>query len=177
MRACVSSLVMAILVVVAPVRAEVVEQSDGHFAVSNTVTVSVESGRAFRAITAEVGQWWDPVHTFFGSAEALLFEPRVGGCFCERLQDGRGVEHLRVVYTEPGRMIRLTGAIGPLQGLAITGVATWTLSETPSGTTIEMCYSVAGHRTGGLGELAAPVDAVLAEQLARLKAYLDSVPR
>ena len=74
MRACVSSLVMAILVVVAPVRAEVVEQSDGHFAVSNTVTVSVESGRAFRAITAEVGQWWDPVHTFFGSAEALLFD-------------------------------------------------------------------------------------------------------
>jgi len=158
-------------------RAEVVEQSETHFVVRNQVTIDAPAPRVFRAMTADIGRWWDPAHTYFGSAEALSFEPRVGGCFCERTADGRGVEHLRVVYADPGRQIRLTGALGPLQELAVTGVATWTLSQTSSGTTVELVYKVAGHRSGGLGAVAGAVDGVLADQLARLKAYVDSAER
>jgi len=155
------------------VGADVLERSESHFVVRNAVTIAAPTARVFRALTAEVSQWWDPAHTFFGSADGLIFEPRVGGCFCERMQDGRGVEHMRVVYAEPGRMLRLTGALGPLQPMTVTGVATWTLADDASGTTLEMTYSVAGYMTGGVGTVADAVDGVLAAQLRRLKAYVE----
>ncbi len=58
----------------------------------------------------------------FGSAANLSLEARAGGCWCERLADGGSVEHLRVLLVSPGRMLRMRGALGPFQGLAVDGV-------------------------------------------------------
>jgi uncharacterized protein YndB with AHSA1/START domain len=151
--------------------AEVIDRSDDHFLIRNAVTIGAPPNRVFLALTMDVGRWWDAAHTFFGSASNLSIESKVGGCFCERLQDGRAVEHMRVVYVEPGRMLRLVGGIGPLQEFPVNGVATWTLSETPAGTDLEMTYSVAGHR---IGTWADGVDTVLSEQVNRLKAYVEN---
>jgi hypothetical protein len=55
-----------------------------------------------------------PSHTFSGNAHNLSIEEKAMGCFCEKLPDGGGVSHMEVVYFAPGKTLRLSGALGPL---------------------------------------------------------------
>nr|WP_299647780.1 SRPBCC family protein [Sphingomonas bacterium] len=113
-------------------------------------------------------RWWSSAHSWSGSGANMTLDPRPGGCFRERLPGGGGVEHLRVVSAAPGTSLRTTGALGPLQGEALTGVMTLTLKAGGAGTSVTLRYAVAARRTGGTA-LAPAVDAALAEQVARLK--------
>ena len=45
-----------------------------------------------------------------------------GGCFCERLPNGGGIEHMRVAFVDPGKRLVLTGSLGPLLYQATAGV-------------------------------------------------------
>jgi hypothetical protein len=63
-------------------------------------------------------------------ARNLSLDRKPGGCFCERLPDGGGVQHMRVVYTSPDKLLRLSGAIGPLQEAALVGSMSWKLQQT-----------------------------------------------
>lgn len=156
-----------------PALAEVKSATEAGFEVSAIVTVAASPGQAYAALIAPA-KWWSAAHSYSGDAANLSIEPRAGGCFCEKLKNGGAVEHLRVVYVEPGRMLRLQGGLGPLQGEAAVGTLTWTIAAAPAGgATITQSYVVAGYIRGGTAKLAAPVDAVLAEQLSRLKAHLD----
>ncbi|MEQ1731053.1 MAG: SRPBCC domain-containing protein [Vicinamibacterales bacterium] len=122
----------------------------------------------------QVGRWWHPDHTYSGDASNLSLDPRPGGCFCERLPNGGGVEHLRLVYLAPGEMLRMTGALGPLQGLGVTGSLTIALKPTFGGTTAELVYAVGGFSEAGFTQLAPAVQGVLTEQMNRLKAYVET---
>ena len=77
---------------------------------------------------------------------------------------------MRVVHAAPGKLLRMIGGLGPLQADALAGAPTTELMPAGQGTTITFTYVVAGRRASGLAALAAPVDGVLAEQYARLKA-------
>jgi hypothetical protein len=66
----------------------------------------------------------------------------------------------------------MTGALGPLQAEALTGTLTWTLRAVPEGTELTSVYLVSGHVRGDTSSYAAPVDAVLREQLERLRQHL-----
>src|SRR6185503_64375 len=101
-------------------------------------------------------------------------DPKPGGCFCERLPNNGGVRHLTVVMLSPGKELRLTGALGPLQESGLAGSMSWKLSEAGGSTKVELSYSVGGFRSGGLRSLAAPVDSVLRGQLLRLKSYVET---
>ena len=158
------------------VQADVIESSDHGFVTRNEVTVEAPARAVYQALT-QVARWWNPDHSFFGDAGNLVLEARAGGCFCERLPDGRSVEHLRVVHVVPNAELRLVGGLGPLQEMAVNGVMVWRLTENEGRTTITLHYSVGGYRPGGLGELAEPVDGVLLEQLTRLKAHIDTLQR
>ena len=68
---------------------------------------------------------------------------------------------MSVVYASPGKLLRLTGAIGPLQEAALTGTMTWTLSQAGDGTTVELIYTVGGFRVGGFRDMPTVVDGVL----------------
>jgi hypothetical protein len=104
----------------------------------------------------------------------LRIEPRQGGCFCESLPSGGTVEHLSVVYTDPGKALRLTGGLGPLQATAATGALTWEMSGTEDGTTITVAYAVGGYVPGGIDSWSAGVDRVVGEQLERLARFIDT---
>jgi hypothetical protein len=93
------------------------------------------------------------VHTFSHDAKNLTLDAKPGGCFCERLPDGGGVQQMSVVYASTNKLLRLTGAIGPLQEAALTGTMTWNLSPAGDGTTVELTYTVGGFRGGGLRDL------------------------
>jgi uncharacterized protein YndB with AHSA1/START domain len=158
----------------APVRGEVIESTAAGFSVRNAATISAPPDKVYSALTDKVGGWWDPAHTFSHDARNLSVDAKPGGCFCERLSDGGGVQHMSVVYASPGKLLRLTGAIGPLQEAALVGTMTWNLSQAGGATTVELIYTVGGFRAGGLRDLPTVVDGVLRGQLARLKAFVET---
>jgi uncharacterized protein YndB with AHSA1/START domain len=126
------------------------------------------------AALIDVGSWWNAEHTWSGNAKNLSLDPRPDGCFCEKLDKGGGVRHLTVAYVAPEQILRLTGGLGPLQGLAVAGTMTWTLKGGAGATTVEVSYAVGGYRPGGFGELAPAVDGVVREQLLGLKALVET---
>jgi uncharacterized protein YndB with AHSA1/START domain len=161
-------------ILAAPLRGEVIESTATGFLVRNTAAIKATPAKVYDALTNGVGGWWDPAHTFSHDARNLLLDAKPGGCFCERLPDGGGVQHMRVVYASPGKLLRLTGAIGPLQEAALAGTMTWNLSQAGGGTTVELDYAVGGFRAGGFRDIPTVVDSVLRGQLARLKALVET---
>lgn len=154
-------------------RAEVTDSAAGGFTIKLTVTVAAPAAKAWAALIEPRG-WWDKNHTFSGDAANLSLDPAPGGCFCEKLPAGGGVRHLTVVYSDPHKLLRLTGGLGPLQDLAVAGVMTWKLTDTAGKTTLELTYKAGGYAPTGLAALARPVDGVLAEQLARWKRKVET---
>jgi uncharacterized protein YndB with AHSA1/START domain len=157
-----------------PLRGEVIESTAAGFSVRNAATITAPPAKVYAALTEKVGGWWDPAHTFSHDARNLSVDAKPGGCFCERLPDGGGVQHMSVVYASPGKLLRLSGAIGPLQEAALTGTMTWNLSEAGGGTTVELIYTAGGFRVGGFRDIPTVVDGVLRGQLARLKAFVET---
>jgi uncharacterized protein YndB with AHSA1/START domain len=174
MRSSVATLAIVAAMLAAPARGEVVETSAAGFSVRNAATINAPAAKIYAALTDKIGGWWDPAHTFSHDASNLAVDAKPGGCFCERLPDGGGVEHMSVVYASPGQLLRLTGAIGPLQEAALAGTMTWKLSQAGDGTTVELIYTVGGFRVGGFRDMPTIVDGVLRGQLARLKAFVET---
>jgi hypothetical protein len=99
--------------------------------------------------------------------------PRAGGCWCESLPDGGSVEHLHVIYVAPGKVLRLRGALGPFQAMAVDGVMTWSVKAAANGTDISLSYAIGGYAKGGFENLAKGADHVLGEQIDRLRKLID----
>jgi hypothetical protein len=156
-----------------PVMAEVKDSSAIGFTIQDTVIIAANSSDVYHSLVADIGHWWDSMHTFSGSADNLSIDDRAGGCFCEKLKNGGSVRHLEVVFADPGKSLRMIGGLGPLQGMAVTGTMTWSLSKADTGTNVKVTYSVGGYRPGGLQKMAPLVDKVMFEQLKRLKEYIE----
>jgi uncharacterized protein YndB with AHSA1/START domain len=145
------AILFAILAV--PLRGEVIESTAAGLIVRNTAAINAPPAKVYAALTDGVGRWWDPAHTFSNDARNLSLDAKPGGCFCERLPDGGGLEHMRVIYASPGKLLRLSGAIGPLQEAALAGTMTWSLSQAGGGTTVELSDAVGGFRAGGFRDI------------------------
>lgn len=159
------------LALASPASAEVVSASSNGFEVRETVNVASSPAEAFAAF-GRVGSWWDPQHSYSGSAANLRLDAEPGGCFCESLPNGGGVQHMRVTYVAPGKRIVLTGSLGPLLFLSTTGVMDVKFDAAANGTQITVDYRAAGFFNGGADKIAPAVDQVLSGQVNRLKAYL-----
>ena len=155
-----------------PAVAEVVSTGPNGFEVRETVHVAAASGKAYAALL-QPARWWNSDHTFSRSAANLTLDARAGGCWCETLPEGGSVEHLRVVYVAPGKVLRMRGALGPLQGMGVDGAMTWSVKASADGTDISFSYVVGGYAKDGFDALSKGVDQVLAEQLERLKKIID----
>jgi uncharacterized protein YndB with AHSA1/START domain len=166
-----SALVMILMA--APAAAEVLDRAATGFTVRVVATVAAPPPAVFAALTRDVGLWWDKAHTYSGDAGNLSIDARPGGCFCERLADGGGVEHGVVVNLQPPRLLRMRGALGPLQGLGVAGSLTWQIEAAGTGSTLTFTQVAGGYAAGGLDALADAVDMVLARQVALLKAHVE----
>jgi uncharacterized protein YndB with AHSA1/START domain len=165
-------LAIALLLLAAgPVAADVVDRSPTGFTIKATVSVAAMPDASFRALI-DVGAWWDKDHTYSGDGKNLSIVPQPGGCFCEQLPNGGGVEHGRVVNVVPGSLLRLQSALGPLQELGVSGSMTWQITKAATGSTITLTYAVGGY-SPALDKLAPLVDQVLMRQVSLLKAHLD----
>lgn len=155
---------------IAAVSAAAVQEVGEHaFRIESVVLVEGRPEAVYGALV-RLPAWWDPAHTWSGKAKNLSLEARAGGCFCEKLPDGGSVQHARVVFAQPGKLLRLEGAFGPLQEMAVQGVLTFALAPDGPVTRVTMTYRVAGQLTLRAEKLAPLVDQVLSSQLERFRA-------
>lgn len=167
-----NAMIFAALAAAGPnAEAAVKSSSAAGFEVESRHVVKAAPERVFAAL-GQIGSWWSSQHSYSGAASNMSLGLNAGDCFCERLADGGSVQHMRVVFAQPGRMLRLQGGLGPLQQEAALGTLTFTLKPVAGGTEIIQTYVVGGYVRGGADKFAAAVDKVLAEQLAGLAAYL-----
>ncbi len=153
--------------------AEILNQSAGGFTVKVTMNIHATPDDVYRRIVRNVGDWWNPAHTFSGDAHYLTIDPRAMGCFCEKLPNLGSVRHMEVVMAAPGEKLVMIGALGPFQSLAVTGSMTIQLTPSEGGVKLELTYAVAGYLPAGMNTWAAPVDGMLTEQVTRLKNYVE----
>jgi hypothetical protein len=151
----------------------VVRSSDVGFTVTQSVNVTMPPPAAWSALS-DIGRWWDPEHSYSGDARNLTLDPFVGGCFCEKLGMYAGAQHMRVIYAQPPKLLRLSGALGPLQEFAVTGSMTWAIEVAGGGSRIVMTYTAGGYADRPLSQWAPLVDSVLATQVQRLGRFIST---
>jgi uncharacterized protein YndB with AHSA1/START domain len=161
------------LALICPAGAAVVESAANGFAIEQTVHVAAAPDKVY-ALLIRPALWWSSAHTFSQSAANLSIDARAGGCFCEKLANGGSVQHAVVVDADPGASLRLRGPLGPFQGQGVDSAITFSLTAAGGGTDLVLDNNVGGFMKGGFGEWPARADAMLAEQMARLKAYLET---
>ena len=144
------------------------------FLVQFDVSVNAPPAKVYEALVGQIGSWWNPEHTYSHDAKNLSIDARPGGCFCEKLPNSGGIEHLRVVYVASPQVIRFSGALGPLQASGVAGSMTWKLTGDAGSTRLELSYSVGGFIQGGFGKIAPAVEVMLREQLDRLKLFVET---
>jgi len=169
-----TALVAALLCLATTVQAEVVDPGLSGFLSRHDATINTTPANAYKVLVGEIGSWWNPSHSYTNDGANLSLDPRPGGCFCEKLPNGGGVQHLGVVYAAPGQSLRMTGALGPLQNSGVAGSMTWRFTPVPAGTKVDLTYSVGGYMQGGFEKMAPGVDFVVGEQLSRFKTYIET---
>ena len=167
-------LTAALIVSALPLRAEVTDSAAGGFTVKTVTPIAAPPRRVYDVVVREFPKWWDAGHSFSGKSYNLSMSDQVGGGFHEKLGDEGFVRHLSVVYADPGKLLRLTGALGPLQEMAVTGTLSLTFDETEAGTSLVAVYRVGGYYPPGLDTVAGAVDGVISEQFKRLKDWIES---
>ena len=173
--------VCVLLLMPGPVPAAVADSSANGFTVRFTLNIMAPPDDVYRKFVHNIGDWWESSHTFSGNAHNLSIDDKPGGCWCEKLSspggmhlvERYGAQHMRVIYAFPGQRLVLSGGLGPLETMAVTGTMTIAFSAADQGTKVDVTYALAGYAPGGMNTLAAPVDGVITTQFTRLKNYVE----
>ena len=164
---------VALLSLGAGAAAEVTDSAENGFTTVHETVVGAPRAEVWQATVGEIGRWWSDDHTVDGDAGRMSIEAVPQGCFCETFGNG-GVVHMIVTFVNPTIILRLTGGLGPLGLMGVNGNMTWEFFDAEQGTRVRFTYAVGGYRPGGLNAIALPVDYVIGEALARMKAYVET---
>ena len=169
---------IAALCSVTAARAEVTNTADNGFTVQHQTVIAGDAEAVWKAMIAP-SRYWNGDHSWTGNAENFYLVPQAGGCFCELIRttsadnikssDG-SVQHMRVIYAHNNKMLRMSGALGPLQSEAVVGTLTMQLQPQGGSTVVRFTYKVGGYMEFAIDQIAPAVDGVIGEQLARLAA-------
>ncbi|WP_373489936.1 SRPBCC domain-containing protein [Parasphingorhabdus sp.] len=163
-------------------QAEVTNTAANGFTVQHETVIAAEAEAVWKAMIAP-SRYWNGEHSWSGNAENFYLVPQAGGCFCELIRtasddnikssDG-SVQHMRVIYAHNNKMLRMSGALGPLQSEAVTGTLTMQLQPQAQSTKVRFVYKVGGYMEFPVDQIAPAVDGVIGEQLARLSALFGA---
>ena len=142
------------------------------FTTAGTVTIAAAPERVWDALVRPAA-WWNSEHSWSGNAANLTLDPRAGGCFCEALPGGGSVEHMRVIYADRGKQLRMSGALGPLQDEGLVATLTVRLEAEGGATRLAWSYKVGGYTDLPWAQIAPAVDGVVSEQFGRLAAVVE----
>ena len=164
---------LALSVLAQPLSAEIIEQDGQHFVSRNSAEVAATPD-AIWLLLIDPKEWWSDSHTWSGDADNLSLTPQGGGCFCETLMGkdpetgaalSGSAQHMSVLLAQPGKALRMRGALGPLQSEPADGVLTISLEPAGDRTRITFEYVVAGKVRYPMEQIAKAVDGVMKEQL------------
>jgi len=173
-RAAIAAVLFAI--VTTPAAADVVKAEAAGFVVEKTVTIDASADTVWETLRAPQ-RWWSKEHTWSGDSANLYIDSQATGCFCEKLPGRGSVQHAQLIFVDKGKVLRMEGAFGPLQGEAIVATLTFELSpEGDKATKVKMTYVAGGYSPTGFEKLAPLVDGVLSRQLEGLKAAAEGPP-
>lgn len=155
-----------------PAHAEVTDKTAAGFEITEKAAVAAPMAAVYAALLTPA-RWWSKDHTWSHDAKNLSID-LTSGCFCEKLPHGF-VRHMTVIYADGATALRMSGGLGPMQFSGASGNLDFALKDVGGGRTeLTATYDVGGYVKGGVEGLAAPVDGVIAEQVRRLKAYLET---
>lgn len=161
------------LVLAGVAHAEVLEADENGFVSAHRIEIAAPPMRVFDAMVDEVGRWWDPAHSYFGDAANLHLDSVTG--LTEILGLGEANEtvvwHMDIAFWHRGKTLVLTGGLGPLLRLGVSGSMSFDFEATETGTRINYRYTVSGRNVSAWAE---PVDRVQLGQLMRLKSYVET---
>ncbi|HYM86875.1 MAG TPA: SRPBCC domain-containing protein, partial [Pseudoxanthomonas sp.] len=80
--------------------------------------------------------------------------------------------HMTVTFVDPGKLMRMTGGLGPLQGMGLDGALEWRFVAENGGTRITLWYRAGGYTPDDLTKFVPVVDKVQGLQLGGLAEYL-----
>ncbi|MFN3619522.1 hypothetical protein [Sphingorhabdus sp.] len=157
-----------------PAFADVKAATDTGFNVIHVATVNATPDEIWKRLLAPK-DYWNKAHSWSGSSAGFYIDAQANGCFCELFQeaDANGklrtvgsVEHMRVIFAQPGKVLRMQGALGPLQSEAVLGTLTVAMEPVrgAAGTKVSFSYVVGGYMRYKVSEIAPAVDKVLGEQ-------------
>jgi len=117
------------------------------FSFDKEVTLPGTPEIIFDAVTGDISGWWD--HSFSENPKKFYIEPKPGGGFWEIFDDeGNGVLHATVIYSDRGKLLRFDGPLG-LSGMAIQFVTTYQFELVGTDSTL---FKVSVHAAGEMGE-------------------------
>ncbi len=183
LRSILSIIIAAIFLSSNAAVAEVNSQSDNGFSVFHITDVAAEPDEIWSKIILP-NSWWSGEHSFSGDAENFYLEPKINGCFCELLIDRDSevqketgvVEHMRIIHIRDYEVLRMTGALGPLQSEAVNGTFTIAIKSNGDGTSkISFLYVVGGYMRLEIPKIAPAIDRVVGEQFGNLVELIGPV--
>ena len=151
--------------------AEVKHVSEHGFIIENTIETQKSADIMWHALINDVDSWWPKDHSWWYGTFSI--EPEAGGCFCET-NGQQSAEHMRIVFVNPGKTLRMAGGLGPLQGMGMNGALDWSITTDGDKTQVNLVYRVHGMNPEGFAELAPIVDRVQAMQLGALLVFVES---
>ncbi len=168
-----------------PAFAEVKAASDTGFNSVHIATVNASPEDIWQRLLTPK-DYWNRAHSWSGSSAGFYIDAQANGCFCELFQeaDANGklktvgsVEHMRVIFAQPGKVLRMQGALGPLQSEAVIGTLTVAMEPDKDsvGTRVSFSYVVGGYMRYKVSEIAPAVDKVLGEQFKNMLLPFDPV--
>ena len=170
-----SARVLAALVVLAAwsplAQGAVKDQAPNGFTIENSEWVPADPQTSWKSFVNDVGQWWPADHSWWGDASKLSISEKAGGCFCE-INGAQQAWHMTVTFVDPGKLMRMTGGLGPLQGMGLDGALEWRFAEENGGTRITLWYRAGGYTPDDLTRFVPVVDQVQGLQLGGLAAHL-----
>lgn len=167
-------LILAIAFCASNVHAEVKDAGANGFTITHAFLAKGTPQEVYQKII-DVGNWWNGEHTYSGDAHNLTLDAKAGGCWCERLpKNGGSVMHMQVLTASPGMFLVMTGGLGPLQRMGVSGAMTFQLSAAGGGTKVEFIYVASGYAPSGMASIAPMVDSVLMQQMSRLNNFIDT---
>jgi uncharacterized protein YndB with AHSA1/START domain len=153
---------------------EVVDQQANGFSLQEKEQIAAPPDKVYAALI-DIAHWWSGAHSFSGDAKNMTLDARAGGCWCEALpKTGGSAQHMTVIYTDPGKLLRMHGALGLFQSSGMDGAMNIVLTPNKGGTEVDIVYNLGGYAWGGYGSLPQSADGVLGLQLFRLKQLVET---
>ena len=173
-----------------PSHADVNYADSSGFSITNESESTAPIETVYSHFIQDVDKWWPKDHTWWKGM--LSIDEQAGGCFCEVTQTASAA-HMQISYVEPNKKVVMTGGLGPLQEMGLSGALTWEFStaeenassnddtkrEPSPKTKVTLTYHASGniHFNGqrasneDAANLVTVVDKVQAQQLNALTAF------